>query len=138
MMKRYGYWICTVLMALWLAPSGVLDLMRVPGVRGILAHLGYPAYLGLILGAGKLLALVAIFYPRTRLLREWAYAGLTFDLLGAFISHCAVNDAIGTRATPLVVLALVAGSYLLRPSSYRLRPAQLRPSAVMADMEGQY
>jgi hypothetical protein len=122
MMKRYGYWICTVLLALWLTPSGVLDLMRVPGVLGILAHLGYPGYLGLILGAGKLLAVAAILYPRTRLLREWAYAGVTFDLLGAFISHCAVHDSIATRATPLVVLALAMGSYFLRPDRYRLRP----------------
>ena len=122
MTNRYGYWICTVLLALWLAPSGVLDLMRGPAVAGIFAHLGYPSYLGLILGAGKLLALAAIFYPRTRLLREWAYAGLTFDLLGAFISHCAVHDPVATRATPLVVLAFVAGSYLLRPDAYRLQP----------------
>jgi len=119
MAKRYGYWICTVLVALWLTPSGVLDLMRTPAVVRILGHLGYPAYVALILGAGKLLAVAAILYPRTRLLREWAYAGITFDLLGAFVSHTAVHDPIAVRATPLVVLALMTGSYLLRPDRYR-------------------
>ena len=122
MTKRVGYWISTGLLALWLIPSGVLDLMRVPGVREILAHLGYPEYLALILGAGKLLAMAAIFYPRTRLLREWAYAGITFDLLGAFFSHSAVHDAIGVRLTPLLVLGFAAGSYFLRSSRYRLEP----------------
>ena len=121
MVKRYGYWLCTGLLALWLTPSGVLDLLRVPGVVRILEHLGYPAYLGVILGAGKLLAIAAIFYPTTRLLREWAYAGITFDLLGAFISHSVVHDAVGIAITPLVVLTLAAGSYFLRPERFRLR-----------------
>ena len=123
MARRYAYWICTVLMALWLLPSGVLDLIRTPAVNQIFQHLGYPSYLGLILGTGKLLALAAIFDPRTRMLREWAYAGLTFDLLGAFLSHCAVHDSIVIRATTLLVLGLAAGSYLLRPDKYRLVPS---------------
>lgn len=122
MARRYAYWICTCLLALWLTPSGVFDIMLVPGVVQILRHLGYPAYLGPILGVAKLLAIAAIFYPRTRILREWAYAGITIDLLGAFVSHSAVHDQIGARITPLVVLALATGSYLLRPAKYRLRP----------------
>ena len=122
MAKRYGYWICTVLLALWLTPSGVLDILRVPGVVAILNHLGYPAYVALILGTGKLLAMAALFYPRTRLLREWAYAGITFDLIGAFVSHTAMHDPVTTMMTPVVVLALAAGSYFLRPESVRLRP----------------
>jgi hypothetical protein len=121
MTKPYGYWICTVLLALWLTPSGVLDIMRVPGVIRILEHLGYPAYVGLILGVGKVLGIAAIFYPRTRVLREWAYAGITFDLLGAFISHSAVHDPIGVRIVPLVVLGLAAGSYFMRPEQVKLR-----------------
>jgi hypothetical protein len=121
MKKRYAYWICTVLLALWLAPSGVLDIMRVPGVIRILQHLGYPAYVGLILGVGKVLGIAAILYPRTRVLREWAYTGITFDLLGAFISHSAVHDPIGVRLVPLVVLGLAAGSYFMRPEQVKLR-----------------
>jgi len=121
MARRYGYWICTCLLALWLTPSGVLDIMLVPGVVKILNHLGYPNYLGPILGVAKLLGIAAIFYPRTRILREWAYAGITIDLLGAFVSHSAVHDPLGIRITPLVVLALAAGSYLVRPERYRLR-----------------
>jgi hypothetical protein len=124
MARRYGYWICTALMALWLTPSGVLDLMRAPAVMAILQHLGYPDYLALILGAGKLLAMAAIFYPRTVLLREWAYAGLTFELTGAFLSHSALHDPIVVRAAPLTVLALMAASYLLRPERYRLQAVQ--------------
>ena len=129
MAKRYGYWICTVLLALWLTPSGALDIIRIPGVVKILQHLGYPAYLGLILGVGKLLGIAAILYPRTRVLREWAYAGITFDLLGAFISHYEVHDPLTVRMTPLVVLALAAGSYFLRPEQFKLKPAPERVPA---------
>jgi len=122
MTRRYAYWICTALLVLWLTPSGVLDLMRVPNVVQILHHLGYPTYLGPILGVAKLLAVAAILYPRTRVLREWAYAGITIDLLGAFVSHAVVHDPIGVKIIPLLVLALAAGSYLLRPARYRLHP----------------
>jgi hypothetical protein len=73
--------------------------------------------------------MLAIFYPRTRLLREWAYAGLTFELVGAFLSHSAAHDAIAVRAAPLTVLILLVGSYVLRPESYRLQPREERAPA---------
>ena len=115
MHKRYGYWICTGLLVLWLIPNGVLDLMRIPEVLAGLQHLGYPPYLALILGTWKLLAVAALLHPRTRLVREWAYAGITFDMFDAFLSHLAVHDPIAVALAPLVVLAFTAGSYLLRP-----------------------
>ncbi|MGA7244226.1 MAG: DoxX family protein [Terracidiphilus sp.] len=121
MSRRIGYWICTGLLALWLVPSGVLDILRVPAVVEILHHLGYPAYVGVILGVGKLLAIAAILTPQTRLLREWAYAGITFDLIGAFISHMVVRDPLLTAVTPLLVLGLAAGSYSVRADHLRLR-----------------
>jgi hypothetical protein len=126
MSKRIWYWIFTVLMALWLTPSGLVDVFGAALAVKILAHLGYPAYLGYILGAAKLLAMVPIFYPGAqagaRLLREWAYAGLTFELIGAFISHLCSHDPIATALAPVLVLGFVAGSYLLRPEKYRLHP----------------
>jgi len=121
MRNRYGYWIFTGLAVLWLAPSGVVDAMRLPAVVAILARLGYPAYLAVILGVCKLLGVAAILYPRTRLLREWAYAGITFNLLGAFISHLVVHDPVLIAMTPLLVLVLVAASYQLRPDDFKLR-----------------
>jgi hypothetical protein len=97
--------------------------MRFSAVVAILQRLGYPAYLAVLPGICKLLAITALLYPRTRFLREWAYAGLTFDLLGALVLHVAVHDPVLTALTPLLVLAFVAGSYLLRPDRLRLRVA---------------
>jgi len=120
-LRQSGYWISTGLIALWLVPSGVFDLLRAPSVVDILHHLGYAAYVGAILGAGKLLAIVAILYPKTRLLREWAYAGITFDLIGAIVSHLTVHDPLGIVIYPVLALALTAGSYILRADHLRLR-----------------
>lgn len=122
-LREIGYWVCTGLIALWLVPSGIFDILRTQSVVDILHHLGYAAYVGVILGVGKLLAVAAILYPKTRLLREWAYAGVTFDLIGAIVSHLSVHDPFGIVIVPVIVLALAAGSYVLRSERVRLRPA---------------
>jgi uncharacterized membrane protein YphA (DoxX/SURF4 family) len=121
--KRIGYWVLTVLMALWLVPSGILDLAGFPAFIQILTQLGYPTYVAYVLGTGKLLGVAAILYPRTRLLREWAYAGITFDLIGAIVSHAASHDPVPNALAPVLVLAFATGSYLLRPDEYKLRAA---------------
>lgn len=117
------YWLFTALLAAWLLAGGIFDSIHAPAAIGILRTLGYPPYVCSILGAGKLLAVCALLHPRTRLLREWAYAGVTFNMLGAFASHLAVHDTIQATVPPLLLLALAVGSYLLRPAAYRLHAA---------------
>jgi len=85
-----------------------------------IAALGYPEYLMTILGTAKLLGVVALLIPGLPLLKEWAYAGFTFDLLGASASHAFVEDPPMKTLLPLVVLGFAIGSYLLRPSTRRL------------------
>ena len=121
MLKRVFYWLFTALLAAWLLAGGIFDSIHAPGALAILHKLGYPDYLCSILGVCKLLALPALLYPRARFLREWAYAGITFDALGAFFSHLAVKDDAGATILPLILLAFAIGSYLLRPAGYRLR-----------------
>jgi hypothetical protein len=55
--------------------------------------------------------------------KEWAYAGMVFDLTGASASHAASGDPVGNVVTPLVILAVVVASYLLRPESRTLASA---------------
>jgi len=40
--------------------------------------------------------------------------------LGAFASHCAVHDDLPRVISPLLMLAIAAGSYLLRLDKLRL------------------
>ncbi|HLY16129.1 MAG TPA: DoxX family protein [Bryobacteraceae bacterium] len=120
--KAVAYRVLTGLLAGWLTLGGVVDTARAGPARAIITSLGYPDYLLLILGPAKLLAVLALLYPKTRFLREWAYAGIAVDGLGAFVSHCAIHDTPANIAAPLVFLALAAGSYALRPDALRLTP----------------
>jgi hypothetical protein len=123
MLQRVCYWVLIVLLTAWLLAGGLFDLTRAPAALAILHKLNYPDYLSTFLGVCKVLAVLALLYPRTRLLREWAYAGIVFDALGAAFSHRMVHDGAGEISAPLLMLAFAAGSYLLRPAAYRLRPA---------------
>jgi hypothetical protein len=123
------YWMLTGLLSAWLALGGILDTLRVPATRQIMATLHYPDYLLLIIGPAKLLAILALLYPRTRVLREWAYAGVAIDGLGAFLSHCAVGDTAAHIGAPLVFLALAAAGYLARPREMFLSRAKRVPAA---------
>jgi DoxX-like family len=118
--RRLLYWTFTPLLVAWLLLGGTLDLMRASAVVAILSTLHYPLYLSSILGIAKLLAVAAILHPRTRLLREWAYAGITFDALGAVFSHLAVKDTVSAIIAPIIFLAFAVVSYLCRPTGYRI------------------
>lgn len=75
--------------------------------------LGYPDYFAYALIVCKILGVIAIAYPKTpERLKEWAYAGLSFNLIFAFISHAAVDKNIGYMLMPLVFLAILAVSYV--------------------------
>nr|WP_245867757.1 DoxX family protein [Flavobacterium lindanitolerans] len=57
-------------------------------------------------------ALVLIIPAAPKRLKEWAYAGFTFDFLGASASHAAV-DGFGFEAVfPLIVLGVLLLSYV--------------------------
>ena len=92
--------------------SGALYLASPPALLRALGPLGYPGYFLRLLGFAKLLGVVALLLPGRALLKEWAYAGFTFDLIGAIASHLLTGTA--SHAPPaVVVLALVLTSYRL-------------------------
>ena len=111
---KFLYWIVTGLAAALMVAASIPDLLRDPQAAAIFAHLGYPAYLLPFLGSAKLLGATTILVPRLWRLKEWAYAGLTFDLAGAMYSHLSVGDPSSVWVFPLVGLCLVGGSYALR------------------------
>jgi hypothetical protein len=101
-----------------------------------MAELGYPAYFVTILGIWKVLGGLAILAPRRPLLKEWAYAGIAFDLTGAAFSHAAVGQPMVKVIVPLVLLGIAVASWALRPASRRFGstslPAPLAESPVRA------
>jgi hypothetical protein len=73
-----------------------------------------------------LLGGIAVLIPRFSMMKEWAYAGMAFDLTGASASHAATGDPAAKVATPLIILLNVIASWALRPESRRLRDAGLK------------
>ena len=105
------YWITTALVALMMLQGGVFELMHNEGSVQVMKALGYPDYLNTILGIAKLLGVAAILLPVPRTLREWAYAGFTFDVGGAIASFVASGQVNVTLLIPIFSLALVLTSY---------------------------
>jgi hypothetical protein len=117
--KRIGYWIFTGLLAAELLAGGAWDVARTHYVADVVTRLGYPLYLLTILGVWKLLAVPAVLIPRFGRLKEWAYAGIFFEMTGAVVSHAACGEGSATIA-PLVITALAVASWALRPANRRL------------------
>jgi uncharacterized membrane protein YphA (DoxX/SURF4 family) len=120
--RSIGYWITTSLAGLNLVIAGTAYLAGVPLVRDGVAELGYPVYLVTLLGGCKFLGGLALLAPRLPRLKEWAYAGITFNLVAAAMSHAAVGHPPAKVLAPLLVLGVALASWSLRPASRRLDP----------------
>ena len=114
------YWIATSLIAAEMVTGATWDLVRTAYVRGLMAHLGYPEYMLTILGAWKILGAIAVLAPGFPRLKEWAYAGMVFDLTGAAASHLACHDPSGKVVITLTLSLIAVVSWALRPASRRL------------------
>jgi uncharacterized membrane protein YphA (DoxX/SURF4 family) len=123
MSRNAIYWVTTSLLASELVLGGVWDALRVPQVRVVIDRLGYPAYFLVTLGVWKLLGAVAVIVPRFPRLKEWAYAGVVFNLTGALASNVVsgVTDT-GTLAYLVLMMGVTAASWGLRPASRRNFP----------------
>jgi hypothetical protein len=115
--KSIAYWTTTILVAFSMS-GGIAQLARVPGVvDGFVRVLGYPPYFVTILGFWKTAGAIAILVPRFPRLKEWAYAGIFFDLTGAAASSAAVGGSAFHIVAPLLVAVLAVASWALRPES---------------------
>lgn len=115
-----AYWITTSLASLNLLVAGTAYLAGVQVVHHGFAELGYPVYLVTLLGCCKILGGLALLARRLPRLQEWAYAGITFNLIGAAVSHAAVGHPAAKVLAPLIVLGIVIASWRLRPANLGL------------------
>ena len=123
-----GYWIATGLFCIAFTGGGLAHFTHQPMMAESMARLGYPPFVMTILGTAKLLGVVALLSPRRPLLKEWAYAGFSFNLFGANASHLFAGDPVSEFVGPSALLAVGAASYLLRPEDRRL-PQSIRTFA---------
>ncbi len=122
--KSLAYWTTTILVAFFIGSGGVAQMWQYHvNPHGVVPVLGYPLYFFAILGFWKALGAIAILVPRFPRLKEWAYAGIFFDLTGAVASVAAVGG-YGIYAfhilAPLIIAGLTVASWALRPESRRI------------------
>ncbi|MFS0728236.1 DoxX family protein [Paenibacillus sp. 1P07SE] len=111
------YWIATIWLALGVLSAGIVQLMGLNAEVEMMLHLGYPSYLLVILGASKLLSIVAILVPGFPVLKEWSYAGLFFTMAGAMMSHLMLGDSFGEIYQSMLLLILTIVSWYFRPEN---------------------
>ena len=139
--RLIAYWVITGYIALVFLYGGIAELLDVAtglelssiGTATVVAILGYPIYFVYIIGIGKVLGALTIILPRLPRLKEWAYAGLVFNMTGALLSWLIVTVIHGVpiparygspifhviNALHLITLTFV--SWWLRPESRVLK-----------------
>jgi len=120
------YWVTTAFVVFNILAGGLAELAQLQGNAEGMRALGYPLYVMMILGTWKVLGSVALLVPRFPRLKEWAYAGIFFNMSGAAISHILVGDEAwhAYYTSSLAIVTLV--SWALRPESRTLGSPLLR------------
>jgi DoxX-like family len=114
--RKITYWVSTSLVAVLSLFAGFAYLSASPQAVQGFAHVGYPRQLRIILGIAKPLGAIILVVPGLAKLKEWAYAGFTFAWISAIVAHYLANEG-STAFAPLILLLLLAVSYVTRPAS---------------------
>lgn len=114
------YWVFTLFLSLGMLAGGFQQLLQIGGYNEIVTRLGYPLYMLSILGAWKILGVIAILIPSRPLLKEWAYAGFFFVMTGAAVSHLIVQEPFTETLPSLTLLIAIVLSWYLRPANRKV------------------
>ncbi|WP_018629856.1 DoxX family protein [Niabella aurantiaca] len=105
------YWTFTGLIVLLDGVMPALTSHTELAKQGI-SHLGYPDYFRILLAIFKVSGAIILALPFFKgRIKEWAYAGFTFNFICAAVSHAAVDGFNGQTLFPLIVLVLLGASY---------------------------
>ena len=119
--QKIIFWVSTTLIFLFEGVMPALTSQTELAKEGI-RHLGYPEYFGNALVVFKILGTLSLMIPQVPgRIKEWAYAGFTFNFLFASISHFAVDGMNFQSFFPLIVLAVLVASYR---SFHKLNPGK--------------
>lgn len=107
------YWTVTgILIAALLTSTIPSILMMDYAVEHFTNYLGYPKYFLIFTGITKMLGIIGLFIPKYPKVKEWIYAGLTFDLIGAIYSAASVHEPFLSYLFIVVALLLLIISYI--------------------------
>ncbi len=107
--------VLTSLVAVIWVYFGRLYLIHDPGEWRIAnQQLGYPLYIIPLIGVTHILGGGGLLIPKVPRLTEWVYAGIAIDLLLAFYSQLNRGGSAWDKFDPILVMAFVFASYVLR------------------------
>ena len=115
------YWISTGLIVAMMLFSAASSFMNNPDGAKMLSAIGYRPYVLHLLAIAKVLGVIAILTPGFPRLTEWAYAGFTFDLIGASVSFYASGFAVKDWIFIPILIALLACSYIFYHKRLKLK-----------------
>lgn len=121
--RSVAYWTTTIVLVFFIGSGGIAYVLQADFTVSGFVVLGLPVYVMVLVGVWKVLGSIVILLPGLPRVKEWAYAGLVFDVSGAIVAHWATGD-FGAWAFHIVInlvfLALTVASWALRPASRRL------------------
>jgi len=98
------YWIFTILFAGLMIFSAIPNALNTAESKQFMHdQLGYPVYIIPFIGLAKLLGSITILIPGLKKIKEWAYAGLFFDLAGAVYSGIAVAGGVDPMMLTMLI-----------------------------------
>jgi hypothetical protein len=106
------YWIVTILFSLFMLFSSFNEIRNTPDAQAFMSHLRYPDYFNQFIGMMKVLGIIAILVPGFPRIKEWAYAGLFFDLVGATYSQIAIDGFKSDISFMLLPFIFLFASYI--------------------------
>ena len=103
--------------------SAIPDILMVDDAVQFITHLGYPEYFIPFIGVAKVLGCIAIMVPFLQKIKEWAYAGLFFDLIGAVYSNIMTDGFQPGMFMMVPIFAIAITSYLYNQKVHALANA---------------
>ncbi|RYY89050.1 MAG: DoxX family protein [Chitinophagaceae bacterium] len=123
------YWVFTGIFCFFMLGSAIPDILMDPAaVAGMHGEMGYPKYFVPFIGVAKALGVLALLLPISARVKEWAYAGLFFDLIGATFSLA----AIGKTEWPFMFLFIGIGA--IAYFFYRKRQEMKRSAKIVSNI----
>ena len=109
-MNRLVYWISTLGLCGLMLFSAQMYLFNFDVAAQFFESFGFPTDIIIPLAIAKLLAIFFILWNKVKWLKEWAYAGLFFDLVLANYAHAKIPELSPFASVGLLLLLL---SYFL-------------------------
>ncbi len=107
------YWAVTGVFIYWMYDPTISSAFSYDyAVEFFTKRLGFPQYFLVFTGVTKLIGLIALLIPGFPRIKEWVYAGFTFDLVGALYCLIAIGMPITSLWPQALALLLMTASYL--------------------------